>query len=124
MNGGMTRMGQEITFEDGGRVFASTMPIHLRRYYFEYMMQNGIKQERAYDISFVHIDFKNKFMVESFMEDKKYFDSYAEAEAFVFEEIGKLRTKIKDQEKEQEWYNFILNERRKKKNDFRGTNGL
>lgn len=117
-------MGQEITFEDGGRVFVSTMPIHLRRYYFEYTMKNDIKQERAYDVSFVNMDFKNKFLVESFMADKKYFDSYAEAEAFVFEEIGKLRTKIKDQEKEQEWYNFILNERRKKKNDFRGTNGL
>ena len=55
-----------MSLSDNCTVFYTTFSVRLRRYDFEYVTFHGIKHEKYYEISFVHIDNKNKFKVESF----------------------------------------------------------
>lgn len=93
-------MGQEIQFTDGGRIFYATFPEKLRRYNFEYITFHGVKYEHYYDVYFVNVEQKNKFKVESFNEEATYFDTYDEAEAYIFKQIYELKSRIQADEKE------------------------
>lgn len=112
-------MGYEIRLDDKCRIFYSSFPVHLRRYYFEYIRFDGLKQEKTYDITFVTIDHKNQFKVEAFMEDDKYFDTYNEAEAYIFKKFNELKIQIRGDEEELKasWTTYPSRRGRRKKSD-------
>lgn len=106
-------MGTEIKLDDNCRIFYATFPVRLRSYHFEYIRFNDIKYERIYDVYFVHIDHKNKFKVVSFMDDGCYFDSFDEAEAYIFKEFGELKTRIQEDEKDVQVFITANNKRKR-----------
>lgn len=112
-------MFREIKFEDGGKIFYTTFPERLRRYNFEYIMFHGVKYEYYYSVVFTYIDNKNKFQVTSFNEDSVFFDTYNEAEAYIFERFAEIKTKI--QKEELEIKSFIEKKDKRKKGSKKST---
>ena len=93
-------MGTEITLDNNCKIFYATFPVRLRRYNFEYITFHEIKHEHYYEIHFVNIEHKNKFEVRSFSEDDVYFDTFDEAEAYIFKQFIDLKYRIQKEESE------------------------
>lgn len=90
-------MFQIIDLDDKSKITFVHMPVLLRSYHFEYNSFT-ITHKITFVIKFVSVDFKNYFKVESFIGEDKYFESYNEAEAYIFKESNLLRDKIRDEE--------------------------
>lgn len=90
-------MFQVIDLDDKCKITFVHMPVLLRSYHFEYKSFT-ITHKITFVIKFVSVDFKNYFKVESFIGEDKYFESYNEAEAYVFKEFNLLRDKLRDEE--------------------------
>ena len=106
-------MGYEIKLDNNCKIFYEIRSnIHLRSYNFEYISFNGIRHEQICDIYLVYIDEKNKFRVSCFMNNDLYFDTFNDAEVYIFNHFSELRNRLIEEEKEIK--SFIARKNRRK----------
>lgn len=106
-------MVTEIKLGENCRILYGRDHSRIRSYRFEYELDNGIKNDCTYDVYFTTVDFKDMFVVKSFIDDNVYFETFKDAETYIFKEISKLKNRIYE---EQEQIKNSKKKGRKKKN--------
>lgn len=109
-------MWTEIILQSNCKIMYDYDKVRMRGFRFTYTTFNNIEHEIIYEIYFTSVDFKDKYMVKSFVKDDLYFDTFEEAQTYILKELGETRLKLNAEQEQIEEY--IKNKkRRKKKND-------
>ena len=109
----------EIKWDDNCKIRYCAFDVRLRSYNFEYTTFHGMKHEYSYEVFLAHVDCKNMFKVASCMGELTYFNTYDEAEAYIFKQFSELKSRIQIEEEEIKTY--LSTDNKKKRGSKKST---